>query len=56
MGKQHVAQPSDVLQVGDVVMCAATRPQLEKLRDLVGVESSVRLDKSIARSSRATCR
>ncbi len=43
-GKQHVAQPSDVLQVGDVVTCAATRPQLEKLRDLVGVESSVRLD------------
>lgn len=43
-GKQHVAQPSDVLQVRDVMTCAATRPQLEKLRDLVGVESSVRLD------------
>src|SRR5208282_5099530 len=42
-GKQHVAQSSDVLQAGDVVTCAPTWPQLEKLRDLVGVESSVRL-------------
>ena len=43
-GRQHVAGPRDVLQLGDIVLCIGPRRQLEKVRDLFGVESSVRLN------------
>jgi putative transport protein len=42
-GSQHVAMPSDVFHVGDVVLCNGPRPQLEKLRDFLGVEAPVPL-------------
>ena len=42
-GSQHVAMPDDVLHVGDVVLANGPRGQLEKLRDVLGVESKVPL-------------
>jgi putative transport protein len=42
-GSQHVAMPTDVLHVGDVVLANGPRGQLEKLRDVLGVESKVPL-------------
>ena len=42
-GRQHVAVPNDTLEVGDVVLSTGPRPQLEKLRDLFGVEAAVGL-------------
>jgi putative transport protein len=38
-GSQHVAVPTDVFHVGDVVLANGPRLQLEKLRDLLGVEA-----------------
>ncbi len=43
-GSQHVAMPTDVLHVGDVVLCDGPRAALSTLRDVLGVEASVRLD------------
>ncbi len=42
-GVQHVAIPQDVFHVGDVVLCNGPRLQLEKLRDLLGVEAGMAL-------------
>ena len=42
-GLQHVAVPSDVFHVGDVVLCNGPLPQLEKLRDFLGIEAAVGL-------------
>jgi putative transport protein len=42
-GSQHVALASDVFHVGDRVLCNGPRPQLEKLRDLLGIESALKL-------------
>ncbi|MGD0433975.1 MAG: putative transporter, partial [Acetobacteraceae bacterium] len=42
-GSQHVAMPSDVFHVGDVVLANGPRPQLEKLRDILGIEAPVPL-------------
>jgi putative transport protein len=42
-GSQHVALPSDVFHVGDMVLCNGPRPQLEKLRDLLGIEAVLKL-------------
>jgi putative transport protein len=42
-GSQHVAIPSDVFHVGDVVLCNGPRPQLEKLRDILGIEAPLAL-------------
>ncbi|MBV8093028.1 MAG: putative transporter [Acetobacteraceae bacterium] len=44
-GRQHMAEPDDVFEVGDVLVCVAPRQELEKLRDLIGVESSIELEK-----------
>ncbi len=38
-GSRHVAIPSEILHVGDVLLCSGPRPQLEKLRDLLGTEA-----------------
>ncbi|MEA2738050.1 MAG: putative transport protein [Acetobacteraceae bacterium] len=42
-GSQHVAVPSDVFHIGDVLLCNGPRAQLEKLRDLLGIEAAVKL-------------
>jgi putative transport protein len=42
-GRQHVAVPQDIFQVGDVVLCNGPRLQLKKLCDVLGVESGVKL-------------
>jgi len=42
-GSQHVALPTDVFHLGDVLLCNGPRAQLEKLRDLLGVEAAVKL-------------
>jgi putative transport protein len=42
-GSQHVAMPTDVFHVGDVVLANGPRPQLEQLRDMLGVEAPVAL-------------
>jgi putative transport protein len=42
-GAQNVAIPDDVFHVGDVVLCNGPRQQLEKLRDLLGVEAVMAL-------------
>lgn len=42
-GSQHVAMPTDVFHVGDVVLANGPRPQLEMLRDILGAEASVPL-------------
>ncbi len=44
-GSQHVAMPTDVFHIGDVVLANGPRPQLEKLRDMLGVEAPVALHK-----------
>ena len=50
-GAQHVALPSDVVHVGDTLLCNGPRRQLEKLRDLLGVESAQAMTASILASS-----
>jgi putative transport protein len=42
-GRQHVAVPQDVFQLGDVVLCNGPRQQLKKLCEVLGVESGVKL-------------
>jgi putative transport protein len=42
-GTQHVAMPTDVLHLGDVVLANGPRAQLEKLRDVLGTEARVPL-------------
>ena len=43
-GTQHVALPTDVLHLGDVVLCDGPHAALGALRDVLGVEAAVRLD------------
>lgn len=43
-GSQHVALPSDVFHIGDMVLCNGPRAQLEKVRDLLGIEATVGLN------------
>lgn len=47
-GRQHVAQPGDVLKIDDVVLCTGAQPQLEKVRDLLGVESILKLHEIVS--------
>ena len=47
-GAQHVALPSDVFHVGDVVLCVGFRPQVEKLRDVLGVEAAIKLNEIVS--------
>jgi putative transport protein len=47
-GRQHVALPADVLKIDDVVLCTGPRPQLESVRDLLGVESDLKLHEIVS--------
>jgi len=43
-GRQHVAAPSDIFEIGDTILCIGPRPQLENLCASFGVESNLRLN------------
>ncbi len=43
-GRQHVAAPTDIFEVGDTILCIGPRPQLDNLRASFGVESNLRLN------------